>query len=144
MPAVASWLRLTTVEGSAVRDSSMSSVGKGGSVGAAWHGRPLFLSQGFETAFRFQITGPVAGGGIPTLAPSGGGLAFIIQSDARGQHAHGCAGGGLGFRADPNPYANCSQLIRHALAVGLHADRVEVERTDLDLATPLAASYFPL
>ena len=60
-----------------------------------------------------------------------------------GPWAHGCAGFGLGFRADPNPFANCTARVAHGVAVALLPDRLEVVRTDIDFGQPMRTAYYP-
>ena len=126
-PPRATWLRLTNASGS---------------IGAAWYGAPLNLSRGFETHFSMTWLDPGAPDGrrAPTF---GGGLAFVIQSDSRGFFAVGCSGGGVGFRADPDPAGQCTERIRRGVGVALQADHVDVVRTDVDFLTPRSAAYYP-
>ena len=126
-PGVATWLRLTN---------------SSGSIGAAWYGEPLRLSDGFDATFSFMWLDPGSPDGR-TSPTFGGGLAFVVQSDGRGTFAAGCTAGGLGFRADPDPYARCSKRITKGVGVALLADRLEVVRTDVDFATPLRTAYYP-
>ena len=121
------WLRLTNASGS---------------IGTAWHATPLPLAFGFDTRFRLRLLRPGMPLGRTALSP-GGGLAFVVQSDAQGTFAAGCSGGGYGFRADPDAYAGCSRRISRAVAVALLPDRAQVVRTDLDFVTPLATAYYP-
>ena len=123
---VGTWLRLTNASGSR---------------GAAWYAHPLPVAKGFETSFRLLFLDPTG----PDTAASfqaAGGLALVIHTDALGTGAIGCAGFGVGFRADPNPYAKCARRIRHGVAVAVLPDRVEVVRTETDFLQPLAAAYY--
>ena len=66
-----------------------------------------------------------------------------MHSDGRRSFAVGCSAGGLGFRADPDPYERCAERVTRGLAIALQADHLEVVRTDVDFDVPLRAAHYP-
>ena len=73
----------------------LTSNGVGADAGAAWREEKVFVADGFETTFQFQITGPINTGAD--------GIAFVVQNDA--VDALGLAGGGIGYSGIANSLA---------------------------------------
>ena len=117
---------------------SLKAAGYRTAMAGKWHvgarsAANLPINRGFHSHFGF-----LKGGEDHLTQRSGdGGLAFVVHSDGRGTFATGCAGGGLGYAADPAPHARCHARITSGVAIALHADHVRIVRTDVDFATPL-------
>jgi hypothetical protein len=129
-------------EGGDARTTLLRLTNGSGSMGAAWFASPLPLASGFDSTFTMQMLDPGSPDGRRSPV-SGGGIALVLQSDRRGHFASGCAGGGLGFRADTDASARCSERVTRAVAIAFLADRAQVIRTDTDFVVPMAEGYYP-
>lgn len=100
-------------------------------AGAAWYPRRVRLVDGFETTFRFQLTGE-----SPGFHGGGDGLAFVLQ-DA-GDSAIGSAGSSGGFGLGAHGYAGGG--IPKAIAIFFDTFRNMDERDPSDNSLSISTS----